>query len=90
MCIYVAGVSSAAIRIVSEQAVTYIYAQNCQLQEPCKNMPATKGVFEEVAQKELLQFFENNLKSITEILVEKWDIKTYVLKIFHVSSKKKV
>ena len=51
MCIYVAGVSSAAIRIVSEQAVTYIYAQNCQLQEPCKNMPATKGVFEKVAQK---------------------------------------
>ena len=38
-------VLSAAVRIVSEQPRTYIYAQNCQLQQPSKNMPATKEVF---------------------------------------------
>ena len=39
-------VSSAAVRIVSEQPKTYI--QDCQLEQPRKNMPATKGIFQEV------------------------------------------
>ena len=45
------AVSSAAVGIVSEQPRTYIYVQNHQLQQPRKNMPATKGVFEKVTRK---------------------------------------
>ena len=43
--------SSAAVGIISEQPRAYIYVQNHQLQQPDKNMPATKGIFEKVTRK---------------------------------------
>ena len=45
------AILSAAAGIISEQPRTYIYVQNCQLQESRENMPATKGFFEKVTQK---------------------------------------
>ena len=46
--IHPVAVSSAAVRIDSEQPRMYIYVQNPQLQEPRKNVPPTKDLFEKV------------------------------------------
>ena len=45
------AVSSAAVGIISEQSRAHINVQNLQLQQPRKNVPATKGVFEKVTGK---------------------------------------
>ena len=49
--IHPVAVSSAAVRIISEQPRAYIYVQNHQLQQPHKDMAATKGVFWKVTWK---------------------------------------